>query len=295
MEASSDDQPTDLSLPKSIHKQTAKAPGSGLSHSSMAQQEGKGISLFQSASSQAVSLDCNPKACRVSPMAMTAPKKHSELLHRSGKQQAQRLENLRKMEGMVHPIIGRRMSPQNIGAARPLKRGLEDLDKVISEKKVRAVSPLHLPKETSVKEKVPDAEGEGSKSLHGLHSGSVLESHKFPLSAPIFPGLYPGTLCAGLNNRLPPGYSHPLQYLKNQTVLSPLMQPLALHSLMVQRQFLTSPANSQQLYRHLAAATPVGSSYGDLLHNSIYPLAAINPQAAFPPSQLSSVHPSTKL
>ncbi|KAM9550703.1 AT-rich interactive domain-containing protein 5B isoform 3-T3 [Guaruba guarouba] len=295
VEASSDDQPTDLSLPKSIHKQTAKALGSSLPHSSMAQQEGKGISPFQAASSQAVSLDCNPKACRVSPMAMTAPKKHSELLHRSGKQQAQRLENLRKIEGMVHPIIRSRTSPQNVGAARPLKRSLEDLDKVISEKKIRAVSPLHLPKETPVKDKVPDPEGEGSKPVHGLHSGSMLESHKYPLSAPIFPGLYPGSLCTGLNNRLPPGYSHPLQYLKNQTVLSPLMQPLALHSFMVQRQFLTSPANSQQLYRHLAAATPVGSSYGDLLHNSIYPLAAINPQAAFPPSQLSSVHPSTKL
>ncbi|XP_075279192.1 AT-rich interactive domain-containing protein 5B isoform X3 [Opisthocomus hoazin] len=295
VEASSDDQPTDLSLPKSIHKQTAKAPGSSLPHSSMAQQEGKGISPFPAASSQAVRLDCNPKACRVSPMAMAAPKKHSELLHRSGKQQAQRLENLRKMEGMVHPIVSRRTSPQNVGAARPMKRSLEDLDKVISEKKIRAVSPLHLPKETPAKDKVPDPEGEGSKPVHGLHSGSMLESHKFPLSAPIFPGLYPGSLCTGLNSRLPPGYSHPLQYLKNQTVLSPLMQPLALHSFMVQRQFLTSPANSQQLYRHLAAATPVGSSYGDLLHNSIYPLAAINPQAAFPPSQLSSVHPSTKL
>ncbi|XP_062436317.1 AT-rich interactive domain-containing protein 5B isoform X3 [Rhea pennata] len=295
VEASSDDQPTDLSLPKSVHKQTAKAPGSGLPHASMAQQEGKSISQFPAASSQAVSLDCNPKACRVSPMAMTAPKKHSELLHRSGKQQAQRLENLRKMEGMVHPIISRRTSPQTIGAARPLKRSLEDLDKVISEKKIRAVSPLHLPKETPAKEKVPDPEGESSKSVHSIHSGSMLEGHKFPLSTPIFTGLYPGALCAGLNNRLPPGYSHPLQYLKNQTMLSPLMQPLALHSFMVQRQFLTSPANSQQLYRHLAAATPVGSSYGDLLHNSIYPLAAINPQAAFPSSQLSSVHPSTKL
>ncbi|XP_014737814.1 PREDICTED: AT-rich interactive domain-containing protein 5B isoform X2 [Sturnus vulgaris] len=295
VEASSDDQPTDLSLPKSIHKQTAKVPGPGLPHSSTAQHECKGISPFQAGSSQAVSLDCSPKACHVSPMALTAPKKHSELLHRSGKQQSQRLENLRKMEGMVHPIISRRTSPQNVGAARPLKRSLEDLDKVISEKKIRAVSPVHLPKETPAKDNVPDQEGEGSKSVHGFHSGSMLESHKFPLSAPIFPGLYPGSLCTGLNNRLPPGYSHPLQYLKNQTVLSPLMQPLALHSFMVQRQFLTSPANSQQLYRHLAAATPVGSSYGDLLHNSIYPLAAINPQAAFPPSQLSSVHPSTKL
>ncbi|XP_005520483.1 PREDICTED: AT-rich interactive domain-containing protein 5B isoform X4 [Pseudopodoces humilis] len=295
VDASSDDQPTDLSLPKSIHKQPAKVPGSILPHSSTAQQECKGISPFQAGSSQAVSLDCNPKACRVFPIALTAPKKHNELLHRSGKQQTQRLENLRKMEGMVHPIISRRTSPQNMGAARPLKRSLEDLDKVISEKKIRAVSPIHLPKETPAKDKVPDQEGESSKSVHGLHSGSMLESHKFPLSAPIFPGLYPGSLCTGLNNRLPPGYSHPLQYLKNQTMLSPLMQPLALHSFMVQRQFLTSPANSQQLYRHLAAATPVGSSYGDLLHNSIYPLAAINPQAAFPPSQLSSVHPSTKL
>ncbi|XP_059585850.1 AT-rich interactive domain-containing protein 5B isoform X3 [Alligator mississippiensis] len=295
VEASSDDQPTDLSLPKSIHKQTVKAPGSSLPHSSVGQQESKSISQFQVASSQALSIDCNPKACRVSPMTMAASKKHGESLHRSGKQQNQRLENLRKMEGMVHPVMSRKTSPQTIGAARPLKRSPEDLDKVIIEKKIRAVSPLHLPKEASTKEKTADHEGEGSKSVHGLHSGSMLESHKFPLSSPIFTGLYPGTLCAGLNNRLPAGYSHPLQYLKNQTVLSPLMQPLALHSFMVQRQFLTSPANSQHLYRHLAAATPVGSSYGDLLHNSIYPLAAINPQAAFPPSQLSSVHPSTKL
>ncbi|XP_019363440.1 PREDICTED: AT-rich interactive domain-containing protein 5B isoform X1 [Gavialis gangeticus] len=295
VEASSDDQPTDLSLPKSIHKQTVKAPGSSLPHSSVGQQESKSISQFQVASSRALSVDCNPKACRVSPMTMAASKKHVESLQRSRKQQNQRLENLRKMEGMVHPVMSRKTSPQTIGAARPLKRSLEDLDKVISGKKIRAVSPLHLPKEASAKEKIADHEGEGSKSVHGIHSGSMLESHKFPLSSPIFTGLYPGTLCAGLNNRLPAGYSHPLQYLKNQTVLSPLMQPLALHSFMVQRQFLTSPGNSQHLYRHLAAATPVGSSYGDLLHNSIYPLAAINPQAAFPPSQLSSVHPSTKL
>nr|XP_044599745.1 AT-rich interactive domain-containing protein 5B [Equus asinus] len=291
-EAPTDDQPTDLSLPKNPHKPTGKVLG--LAHSAPGPQESKGISQFQVISSQ--SRDCHPKACRVSPMTMSAPKKYPESLSRSGKPHHVRLENFRKMEGMVHPILHRKMSPQNIGAARPIKRSLEDLDLVIAGKKARAVSPLDASKDVSGKEKASEQESEGSKAAHGGHSGGASEGHKLPLSSPIFPGLYSGSLCnSGLNSRLPAGYSHSLQYLKNQTVLSPLMQPLAFHSLVMQRGIFTSPTNSQQLYRHLAAATPVGSSYGDLLHNSIYPLAAINPQAAFPSSQLSSVHPSTKL
>ncbi|XP_005602455.1 AT-rich interactive domain-containing protein 5B isoform X1 [Equus przewalskii] len=291
-EAPTDDQPTDLSLPKNPHKPTGKVLG--LAHSAPGPQESKGISQFQVISSQ--SRDCHPKACRVSPMTMSAPKKYPESLSRSGKPHHVRLENFRKMEGMVHPILHRKMSPQNIGAARPIKRSLEDLDLVIAGKKARAVSPLDASKDVSGKEKASEQESEGSKAAHGGHSGGASEAHKLPLSSPIFPGLYSGSLCnSGLNSRLPAGYSHSLQYLKNQTVLSPLMQPLAFHSLVMQRGIFTSPTNSQQLYRHLAAATPVGSSYGDLLHNSIYPLAAINPQAAFPSSQLSSVHPSTKL
>uniref|UniRef100_K7B639 AT-rich interactive domain-containing protein 5B n=1 Tax=Pan troglodytes TaxID=9598 RepID=K7B639_PANTR len=291
-EAPTDDQPTDLSLPKNPHKPTGKVLG--LAHSTTGPQESKGISQFQVLGSQ--SRDCHPKACRVSPMTMSGPKKYPESLSRSGKPHHVRLENFRKMEGMVHPILHRKMSPQNIGAARPIKRSLEDLDLVIAGKKARAVSPLDPSKEVSGKEKASEQESEGSKAAHGGHSGGGSEGHKLPLSSPIFPGLYSGSLCnSGLNSRLPAGYSHSLQYLKNQTVLSPLMQPLAFHSLVMQRGIFTSPTNSQQLYRHLAAATPVGSSYGDLLHNSIYPLAAINPQAAFPSSQLSSVHPSTKL
>ncbi|XP_021094843.1 AT-rich interactive domain-containing protein 5B isoform X2 [Heterocephalus glaber] len=291
-EISTDDQPTDLSLPKNPHKLTSKVLG--LAHSATGPQESKGVSQFQVISSQ--SRDCHPKACRVSPMTMSGPKKYPESLSRSGKSHHVRLENFRKMEGMVHPILHRKMSPQNIGAARPIKRSLEDLDLVIAGKKARAVSPLDPAKEASGKEKSSEQESEGTKATYGGHSGGGSEGHKLPLSSPIFPGLYSGSLCnSGLNSRLPAGYSHSLQYLKNQTVLSPLMQPLAFHSLVMQRGIFTSPTNSQQLYRHLAAATPVGSSYGDLLHNSIYPLAAINPQAAFPPSQLSSVHPSTKL
>lgn len=291
-EATTDDQPTDLSLPKNPHKPMGKVLG--LAHSATGLQESKGVSQFQVMNSH--SRDCHPKACRVSPMTMSAPKKYPEALSRSGKPHHVRLENFRKMEGMVHPILHRKVSPQNIGAARPIKRSLEDLDLVIAGKKARAVSPLDPSKEVSGKEKACEQESEGSKVAHGGHSGGASEGHKLPLSSPIFPGLYSGSLCnSGLNSRLPAGYSHSLQYLKNQTVLSPLMQPLAFHSLVMQRGIFTSPTNSQQLYRHLAAATPVGSSYGDLLHNSIYPLAAINPQAAFPSSQLSSVHPSTKL
>ncbi|XP_049646583.1 AT-rich interactive domain-containing protein 5B isoform X1 [Suncus etruscus] len=291
-ESPTDDQPTDLSLPKNPHKPTGKVLS--LAHSAPGPQESKGVSQFQVVSSH--SRDCHPKACRVSPMTMSASKKYPESLPRAGKPHHVRLENFRKMENMVHPILHRKMSPQNIGAARPIKRSLEDLDLVIAGKKARAVSPLDPSKEVSGKEKVSEQESEGSKAAHGGHSGSTSEGHKHPLSSPIFPNLYSGSLCnSSLNSRIPAGYSHSLQYLKNQTVLSPLMQPLAFHSLVMQRGIFTSPSNSQQLYRHLAAATPVGSSYGDLLHNSIYPLAAINPQAAFPSSQLSSVHPSTKL
>ncbi|XP_027443877.1 AT-rich interactive domain-containing protein 5B isoform X1 [Zalophus californianus] len=292
-EAPTDDQPTDLSLPKNLHKPTGKVLG--LAHAAPGPQESKGVSQFQVMNSQ--TRDCHPKACRVSPMTMSAPKKYAESLSRSGKPQHGRLENFRKIEGMVHPVLQRKASPQNIGAARPIKRSLEDLDLVIAGKKARAVSPLDASKEACGKEKAAsEPESDGSKAAPGGHSGGAPEGHKLPLSSPIFPGLYSGSLCgSGLNSRLPAGYSHSLQYLKNQTVLSPLMQPLAFHSLVMQRGIFTSPTNSQQLYRHLAAATPVGSSYGDLLHNSIYPLAAINPQAAFPSSQLSSVHPSTKL
>ncbi|XP_039111297.1 AT-rich interactive domain-containing protein 5B isoform X2 [Hyaena hyaena] len=291
-EAPTDDQPTDLSLPKNLHKPTGKVLG--LAHSAPGPQESKGAPHFQVLNSQG--RDCHPKACRVSPMTMSAPKKYPESLSRSGKPHHVRLENFRKIEGMVHPVLHRKSSPQNIGAARPIKRSLEDLDLVIAGKKARAVSPLDSSKEACAKEKASEPESEGGKAAHSAHSGGQSEGHKLPLSSPIFPGLYSGSLCgSGLNSRLPAGYSHSLQYLKNQTVLSPLMQPLAFHSLVMQRGIFTSPTNSQQLYRHLAAATPVGSSYGDLLHNSIYPLAAINPQAAFPSSQLSSVHPSTKL
>ncbi|XP_044154281.1 AT-rich interactive domain-containing protein 5B isoform X1 [Bufo gargarizans] len=284
-----DDQPTDLSLPKSMHKHTSKMQGTNLSHHLVQQESKTHQSPFQVPNSKAIGIDCNPKACRVSPMPIQVSKRHTESIHRPIKAHSVRLDNVRKMEATVHPITVGKASPQNFGTSRSLKRNLDDMDSPVCDKKIKAVSPLNIPKEIS------GQEGESSKSLHDIHSGSMMESHKYPLSAPIFTGIYPGGLCSGLSTRIPPAYSHPLQYLKNQSVLSPLMQPLALHSLMMQRQYLTNSTNSQQLYRHLASATQVGSSYDDLLHNNIYPLTAINPQSSFSSSQMSSVHPSTKL
>ncbi|KAM8923874.1 AT-rich interactive domain-containing protein 5B isoform 2-T2 [Pelodytes ibericus] len=289
-----DDQPTDLSLPKSVHKLAAKISGSNLSHH-LVQQESKPHNPFQVPNSKGMSIDCNPKACRVSPMTISGSKRHSESNHRAVKSHNVRLDNLRKMEGLVHPNSMGKTSSQNFGSSRTMKRNLEDTDNPISEKKIRAVSPLNVPKEISGKETFTGQDGDTSKSMHDIHPGNIMEGHKYPLSSPIFPGIYPGGLCGGLSSRIPAAYSHPLQYLKNQTVLSPLMQPLALHSFMMQRQYLANSTNSQQLYRQLASGAPVGSTYGELLHNSIYPLTALNPQSTFSSSQLSSVHPSTKL
>eukprot|EP00079_Xenopus_tropicalis_P016679 XP_004915857.1 PREDICTED: AT-rich interactive domain-containing protein 5B isoform X2 [Xenopus tropicalis] len=287
-----DDQPTDLSLPKSLHKLATRIPGSSIAHHSV-QQDAKSHNPFHTPNSKTLGVDCTPKACRVSPMTMSMPKRNMDSIHRPSK--TLKPDTVRKVEGLVHPFSIGKTSTQNFGPPRSLKRNLEDLDHPVTEKKIRAVSPLSLPKEMSGKETFVGQDGESSKSVHDIHSGSMMESHKYPLSSPVFPGMYPGSLCGGLSSRIPTAYSHPLQYLKNQTVLSPLMQPLALHTFMMQRQYLTNSTNSQQLYRQIASGAPVGSSYGDLLHNSIYPLTAINPQSPFPSSQMSSVHPSTKL
>ncbi|XP_033887668.3 AT-rich interactive domain-containing protein 5B-like [Acipenser ruthenus] len=299
-----DDQPTDLSLPKpSAHKLPSSKPlASRICHSHM-HQDNKTTSLFQINSSQASSLNCNPKACRVPPMTMSTNKKPTEPLHRApGKPHNTQADNIlsRKMEEIVRPILSTKSSTQNIGAARPLKRSLEDQGSGPPEKKIKAVTPMHLVKEPAGKAKTPDlADAEGSKSLeslHAVHASHLYDNHKYSLPTPIFPGLYPGAfvsqvqdMCNSLGSHIPAGYAHPLQYLKNQAVISPLMPPLAIHSIMMQRQLLASSAHPPQIYRH-----PVGASYGDFLHH-MYPLTTLNPQSAFNPSQMSPVHPSTKL
>ncbi|XP_048843147.1 AT-rich interactive domain-containing protein 5B [Brienomyrus brachyistius] len=304
-ERPSEDQPTDLSLPKSTSQSLAPSKSSlcGLPHSVIQQEVKTNPPPFQVANNQTSNIDFHPRACRVPPMTMTPPKKGIDLPPRSaGCTQNGCGEDIMgyKMEEMVRPILSAKSSPQNVGAARPLKRNLEELENGPPEKKIRAVTPMHSVKDAAGKTKTPDLEAEGIKPVepaHAMHISSYVESHKFPVHSPIFPALYPGAfvsqvqdVCEGLGAHIPAGYSHPLQYFKNQAVISPLVPPFAIHSFMMRRQLLASAANPPHLYRH-----PVGTSYGDLLHHGLYPMSALNAQPAFTPPQLPSVHPSTKL
>ncbi|XP_059803346.1 AT-rich interactive domain-containing protein 5B isoform X3 [Hypanus sabinus] len=283
-----EEQPTDLSLPKLKKMLPRNLTGTPLPSSLPLDAKST------TAGTQPAHSNYNPKACRVPPMPMVASAKTGEAITSSPA----------KMEEAVRPIMCSKASSQVIGTTKPIKRNRESTDcgsGESPEKKHRAVSPIS--KDPTMKEKTFDLDGEGSKTLP---PGIFLEGHKFPLPTPIFPGVYPGAfvsqvqdMCDGLSSHFPVDYAHPLQYLKNQAVLSPLMQPLAIHSFMIpamQRQILASTGASPQLYRHLsAAASPVAATYGDILHHSLYPLGSLNPQVAYSSSPISSLHPSTKL
>ncbi|KAJ8359453.1 hypothetical protein SKAU_G00159780 [Synaphobranchus kaupii] len=257
-EMPSDDQPTDLSLPKSFpHTPSSIRHGHcGLAHP--AHHRDSASPLLQ-----ASSLAYHPKACRVPPMTVSAPRKPLDplpLLQAPGKD----------------AVLGRhsagpaRCGPQSVGAARPLRRSLEELERGPPEKKIRAVTPMH-----PVRARTPNPEAEEKLG------DSFAEGLKYPLRTPFFPPLYPGVqeTCdrLGASAGAGAGYPHPLQCLKSQAVVSPFLPPFALHSLMVQRQLLASAA-APHLYRH-----PGRASYGDLLHHGLFPMSALNPPARLQP------------
>ncbi|KAL1264000.1 hypothetical protein QQF64_004355, partial [Cirrhinus molitorella] len=299
-----EEQPTDLSLPKSSPHKLPLSTSSlcGIPHPTI-QQDIKNSSLFQGGNSQSSSIDYHPRACRVPPMTVSSSKKvsesHSKVLEKAHNGRGEETLGY-KIDEMARPILSTKSSPQTICAARPLKRTLEDLENGPSEKKIRAVTPLHCStqRDGPGKPRTPEADGESMKPAEPAQTAHISsytsEGHKIPLHSHLFQGLYPGTfvsqvqdMCESLGSHVTPSYPHPL-YLKNQAVLSPLMPPFAIHSLMMQRQFLA--ANPAHIYRQ-----QVGTSYGDILHPGLYPMSALHPQPAFSPPQLSSVHPSTKL
>ncbi|KAJ8013662.1 hypothetical protein DPEC_G00032130 [Dallia pectoralis] len=308
----SDDQPTDLSLPKPSPRKPSPSlhgPPTPL----LPQDTGR----FCRVPPRTVSSSSSRKLTESQPNP-----REKALTCRVGGDEAG-LGGVYKMDELNRPILGSKntSSTQNVCTARPLKRSLGELENGPPERKIRAVTPMHSSSSCTIRDRdwereanglrkvqTPDLEGEVVKpqqqnqaqTLH-QHANTYMEGHKVPLHpSSLFPGgLYPGALVSQIQDicEVPPGYHpYPLQYLKNPSVLSPLVPPFAIHSFMMQRQLLAQAAHSPaHMYRH-----PMGGSYGELLHHGLYPvtaMSALNAQQhpAFGPSQLSSIHPSTKL
>lgn len=215
-------------------------------------------------------LESHPKACRVPPMTISPPKQSSA-------------ESLQSFP-----------SPKTSGDSpltspiRPSKRSLVEPDNdEVPERKVRVVTPIHPA--ASIRRSDPE-ELKPAEPAHAIHLNNHLpEGHPTttfppPHAAHLYTGMYPpGSLVTpGAQDGL---QQHPgLQYLKSQSAVSPLVPPLAFHSMMFHRQLLASSSSPHHFYRHPGGA----ALYGDLLHH-LYPLSTL------PPPQLSSVHPSTRL
>lgn len=215
-------------------------------------------------------LDSHPKACRVPPMTISPPKQSPA-------------ESSQPFPSPKASSDSSLSSP-----LRASKRSLvEPESEEVPERKVRVVTPIHPA--GAIRRSDPE-ELKPAEPAHAVHLNNHLpEGHPtttYPPhhAAPFYPGMYPpGSLVSpgGLDGL----QQHPgLQYLKSQSAVSPLMPPLAFHSMMLHRQLLAASPSPHHFYRHPGGA----ALYGDLLHH-LYPLSTL------PPPQLSSVHPSTRL
>ncbi|KAM8858680.1 AT-rich interactive domain-containing protein 5B isoform 2-T2 [Spinachia spinachia] len=243
-----DDEPRDFTIPKPLSQR-----GSSFSKPSF-------CSLPYPIMHQG--LDSHPKACRVPPMTISPPKQNPA-------------ESSQPFPSPKAPSDGSHASP-----ARPGKRSLLGPDGADApERKVRVVTPVHPA--GSIRRGDPE-ELKPAEPAHGVHLNNRLpEGHPGAFPPHLYTAMYPpGSLVsAGDGLQQHPG----LQYLKSQSAVSPLMPPLAFHSMMLHRQLLAASPGAHHFYRHPGGA----ALYGDLLH--LYPLSTL------PPPQLSSVHPSTRL
>ncbi|XP_041645650.1 AT-rich interactive domain-containing protein 5B isoform X2 [Cheilinus undulatus] len=256
-----EDEPRDFTISKPVSQRVSSSSSSfskpsfcGLPYSVMHQ-----------------SMDSHPKACRVPPMTIS-PAKQSPA------------------ESSSQPYPSPKASSDSslTSPIRPSKRSLvEPESEEVPERKVRVVTPIHPA--GALRRSDPE-ELKPAEPAHGVHLNNHLpEGHPtstYPPhhAAPFYPGMYAHSslVSPGAQDGL---QQHPgLQYLKSQSAVSPLVPPLAFHSMMLHRQLLASSPSPHHFYRHPGGA----ALYGDLLHH-LYPLSTL------PPPQISSVHPSTRL
>ncbi|XP_023697918.2 AT-rich interactive domain-containing protein 5B-like [Paramormyrops kingsleyae] len=268
-----EDQPRDLSLPKdSIHE------SSSFKAHSIAHPDLKYPPLLSKNGQQTSSLDYHPEVCHISPVTISSQEKATETLQEYPDKEDD-IVTL-KMEELVQPILNTKCNMQNIAATRPLKRYQQDSENGVPEKKMRAVTPVPS---TAATGKTPDSESARLKPVdmsHAIHAYSQVENLKLSPQPLIFPKLYPGmpfsqvqNVCNSLNSQVPAEKSHPLQFLKNSAIISPLMPRFAFHS----------TTNPQNLDKH-----HVWASYDDFL-------STLSSQSSFNLPQLSSEFPSPNM
>lgn len=256
-----EDEPRDYSVSKPLAQRGALSSSSSTSSPSSFQRPPFPSLPYPSLLPQG--LDSHPKACRVSPMKPSAPPQSSP-------------DSSPESSPPFNPKAS--ALPTSLG-----KRGLAEVDgsgeEESPERKVRVVTPVH-PAGAARRGDPEELKPAGGHLPEG-HPGAPAYPHH---TTPFYPGMFtPGGLLSpdALQQQQHPG----LQYLKSQSAVSPLVPPLAFHSMMLQRHLMASgAAPPHHFYRHPGGA----ALYGDLLHH-LYPLSTL------PPPQLSSVHPSTRL
>ncbi|KAK5908739.1 hypothetical protein CgunFtcFv8_016772 [Champsocephalus gunnari] len=205
-------------------------------------------------------LDSHPKSCRVPPMTIS-PSKQSP----AESSQPFPSPKSERDSSLTSPV-------------RPSKRSHADLEsEEVPERKVRVVTPIHP---TGAIRRSDPEELKPAEPAHAVHLNNHLPEGHPATTYPhhLYTAMYPPVSLVSHGEH--PG----LQYLKSQSAVSPLVPPLAFHSMMLHRQLLSASPSPHHFYRHPAGA----ALYGDLLHH-LYPLSTLHPP------QLSSVHPSTRL
>ncbi|XP_078421495.1 AT-rich interactive domain-containing protein 5B-like [Cetorhinus maximus] len=245
----SNDQPTDLSLPRASAANTAQTQVSWLTetkNSSSALRK----SLFTGQASS--SSEGHPKACWVPPISVTLPRRVP----------AKRA----KSAGLP---TNAKSGPLNCQLAQPIQRSQKELDTAYG-KKLRIVSPLLIAKDLDAKDSQGVVDG---KALGSDQKNALPEVPTWLPTAltPQDPAFY-----EGVRTCFPASYGHHLSHVKSPTFYSPYIPSFTVNSFMIptiQGQVLSSAGHPLDLYKHLAA----GTSYENLYRHRLYTSPHLTP------------------
>ncbi|XP_038641535.1 AT-rich interactive domain-containing protein 5B-like isoform X2 [Scyliorhinus canicula] len=234
----SNDQPTDLSLPRTSAVNTHQTQVSWVTETKSSSLPLRKSSFTGQASS---SSDSHPKACWVPPISVALPRRVPA----------------KRAKSTVLPT-NVKSGPPSCLLSQPTQRSQKELDAAYG-KKLRIVSPLLIAKDLDGKDSQRISDGKDQKS-----------------SLPDVPTWLPTTLrpqdpafYEGVRTCFPASYGHHLSHVKSPTLYSPYMPSFTVNSFMVPAihgQVLSSPGYPLDLYKHLAA----GSSYENLLRHRLY-------------------------